>query len=57
MISQSLLKGKVKVWLSKKVTEFLGETEESLVEFVTSHLKKQIAPDALIEELEKACVN
>lgn len=42
----------VQRWVSKKVTELLGEEEPSLVEFVVEKTAEHLPAAAMVEELE-----
>lgn len=44
---------KVAPWISKKVTEFLGEEEPELVSFISSKLKLALKPSELVKELKE----
>ena len=42
----------IDAWLRRKLTELLGEEEESMIEFITDSLSSRCEPAALLEELE-----
>ena len=42
----------IDAWLRRKLTELLGEEEESMIEFITDSLSSRCEPSALLEELE-----
>ena len=46
----------VAAWAGKKVAELLGEAEPSLVEFITSHTQRHVAPHVLLDELQVVLV-
>ena len=39
-------------YVTKKVTEFLGEEEPSLINFILTKIKKQCHPTELLQELQ-----
>lgn len=43
---------RMRPWISKKITEFLGEEETTLVDFVVSKTKKHVAAAHMLELLE-----
>jgi RNA-binding protein 25 len=49
--SRGLVESKMKQWVVKKIVEYLGEEEETLIDFVVSKLKEHAQPDAILEEL------
>lgn len=46
-----LVEAKMKPWVVKKIIEYLGEKEETLIDFVTSKLEEHSPPGAILEEL------
>jgi RNA-binding protein 25 len=42
----------MKPWIQKKVVEYLGEEEETLISFILSKLKSHCSPENLLKELE-----
>ncbi|KAH3764640.1 RNA-binding protein 25 [Pelomyxa schiedti] len=42
---------RIKPWVSKKIVEFLGEEEETFMQFVTSKLEEHIALESLLDQL------
>jgi RNA recognition motif-containing protein len=49
--TRGLIESKMKQWVVKKIVEYLGEEEETLIDFVISKLKEHSQPDAILEEL------
>jgi RNA-binding protein 25 len=43
---------KMRPWIHKKIAEYLGEPEETLVTFVVGKLQEHSAPGPVLEELE-----
>jgi RNA-binding protein 25 len=46
------LQDKVKPWVAKKVKEYLGEEETTLVEFIVSNIQKHVSANTMLEQLE-----
>eukprot|EP00246_Nothoceros_aenigmaticus_P002944 TRINITY_DN13879_c0_g2_i1.p1 TRINITY_DN13879_c0_g2~~TRINITY_DN13879_c0_g2_i1.p1 ORF type:complete len:826 (-),score=228.59 TRINITY_DN13879_c0_g2_i1:352-2829(-) len=46
------LQERMRPWISKKITEFLGEEESSLVEFIVSHTQKHVTAANMLGLLE-----
>ncbi|GAU91799.1 hypothetical protein RvY_03988 [Ramazzottius varieornatus] len=51
MLDKSLMNGRVKPWISKKVEEYMGEAESSLIDFITQKVALQVSPRALMGEI------
>ena len=48
----------MKVWVIKKMVEYLGEEEATLTEFILSKLRKRCRPEDLLEgEYRFMCVS
>ncbi|KAJ3104635.1 hypothetical protein HDU97_009026 [Phlyctochytrium planicorne] len=53
-IDQTLVDSKLRPFISKKVTEVLGEEDKDLTEFIAGSVRKHISADKLIDELIQA---
>jgi len=42
----------MKAWITKKVVEYLGEEEQTLINFITTKLNGRCKPKELLSELE-----
>jgi RNA-binding protein 25 len=49
---QHELHEKMQPWISKKITEFLGEEETTLVDFIVSNTRKHVPAASMLELLE-----
>ncbi len=49
---QHELHEKMRPWISKKITEFLGEEETTLVDFIVSNTRKHVPAASMLELLE-----
>ena len=47
----SLVRSKLQPWIGKKITEYLGEEEPTLIHFVVDQLGKRATPDSILDEL------
>ncbi|CAM9335322.1 unnamed protein product, partial [Heterosigma akashiwo] len=47
-----IIKSKLKAWIVKKIVEFLGEEEETLIDFICSKLISHADPESILEELK-----
>lgn len=47
-----LVHGKLQPWIARKIIEYLGEAEETLIQFVVGKLCAHVTPQALIDELQ-----
>jgi len=47
-----IIRSKLKAWIVKKIVEFLGEEEETLIDFICSKLIKHSDPESILEELK-----
>lgn len=52
LCSQHELKERMRPWISKKITEFLGEEESSLVDFIVNHTQKHVTAATMLGLLE-----
>lgn len=52
LVFQHELHEKMRPWISKKITEFLGEEEKSLVDFIVSSTRKHVTAATMLELLE-----
>lgn len=43
---------KLRPWIVKKIVEFLGEEEKSLIDFIVSKLEQHTRPQAIVDELK-----
>ena len=48
-----VVESKLRPWVSKKIEEYLGEEEPTLVEFVTSKLAARQPAETIVAELSK----
>ncbi|KAG0025916.1 hypothetical protein BGZ82_009737 [Podila clonocystis] len=55
--NESILKGKIQPFVSKKVVELLGVQEDELTGFVVEHIRKKQPPQELVDELRNALDN
>ncbi|KAH7324746.1 hypothetical protein B0I35DRAFT_449633 [Stachybotrys elegans] len=53
-MDESVVRGKLRPFVEKKIVEYLGVQEEMLVEAVEDHLRKHGTAGSLVEELEGA---
>ncbi|KAG0095567.1 hypothetical protein BGZ93_005716 [Podila epicladia] len=55
--NESILKEKIRPFVSKKVVELLGVQEDELTGFVVEHIRKKQPPQELVDELRNALDN
>jgi hypothetical protein len=46
-----IVDGKIRAWVVKKIKEYLGEEEQTLINFITTKLKHHCSPKELLKEL------
>ncbi|OQV18345.1 Nuclear factor of activated T-cells 5 [Hypsibius exemplaris] len=51
VLDKNLMNGRVKPWISKKVGEYMGEEEQSLIDFIAQKVVAQVNPVGLITEI------
>lgn len=56
-VDYELLEGPLRSWISKKVSEYVGMEEKSLVNFVVDRIAKKCRPSDLVNELKAALEN
>lgn len=54
LVDAALIDSKLRPWITKKIEEYLGASDDDLVSFIVRHIKGQISPAALVEELHAA---
>lgn len=47
-----IIEKKLRPWVTKKVTEYLGNEEQGMIEFIMRKVSSHTAPDAILAELE-----
>eukprot|EP00794_Sanderia_malayensis_P019916 gene19916-21863_t len=52
MIDQSLVEKRIKPWVNKKIFEYIGEQEPTLVEFICSKVMAKSLPKNILEDVE-----
>lgn len=45
LLSQTLMEKRIRPWINKKIVEYIGEEEATLVDFVCSKVKVNICHD------------
>mmetsp|Transcript_24578 Transcript_24578/g.84117 ORF Transcript_24578/g.84117 Transcript_24578/m.84117 type:complete len:216 (+) Transcript_24578:439-1086(+) len=48
---RGLVRSRLRPWICKKIAEYLGEEEPTLIDFVTTQLERRAAPQAIQAEL------
>eukprot|EP01069_Polyplicarium_translucidae_P006334 Polyplicarium_translucidae@DN2943_c0_g2_i1.p2 len=51
LLKNDILESKLRPWVMKKVTEFLGVEESDMVDFIMENMEKQPLPSELLEHL------
>ncbi|KAI9017154.1 hypothetical protein BC832DRAFT_588428 [Gaertneriomyces semiglobifer] len=54
VLDDSITSNKLRPWINKKVTEYMGAEEPDLVDFVISFVEKRTSAQQLLEELQPA---
>jgi len=52
MADQDLVDTRIRPWVDRKITDFMGEPEADLVAFVCQQVKEQTKPSKILQELE-----
>lgn len=52
-LTESLLKGRLKQWIQKKIIEFLGEEENELTQLLLDKIEHHIEPKTMVTEFEE----
>jgi len=47
-----ILEKKLRPWVKKKVTEYLGQEEQGMIDFIMRKVKSQTSPQKILDELE-----
>eukprot|EP01105_Mastigella_eilhardi_P016663 TRINITY_DN380_c0_g1_i2.p1 TRINITY_DN380_c0_g1~~TRINITY_DN380_c0_g1_i2.p1 ORF type:complete len:720 (+),score=230.24 TRINITY_DN380_c0_g1_i2:316-2160(+) len=50
--SSGLVENRLRPWITKKISEYMGEEEETLINFVVSKLKEHTQPGEILQQLE-----
>ncbi|KAK4687335.1 RNA-binding protein 25, partial [Tremellales sp. Uapishka_1] len=56
-IKESIIKAKISPFVREKMTDFLGEADEDLANFVLEHVREKKGPSELVEGLEPVLVD
>lgn len=52
LFSQHALHERMKPWISKKITEFLGEEETTLVDYIVSSTQEHVGAERMLQLLQ-----
>ena len=50
--SRHLIQEKMTPWMSTRVKEYLGEADQTFIDFVLAQLRKKVHPRVLLDELQ-----
>ncbi|XP_055334031.1 RNA-binding protein 25-like isoform X2 [Paramacrobiotus metropolitanus] len=50
-LDKSLMDGRVKPWINKKIQEYIGEEEQTLVEFIAQKISSRATPRSIIGDI------
>ena len=51
-VDELLMEKRIKPWVNKKIKEYIGEEEATLVDFICSKVKAKGDPDALLNDVQ-----
>ncbi|CAK8696824.1 unnamed protein product [Clavelina lepadiformis] len=51
MVDQSLMEKRIQPWITKKIMEYIGEEEPTLVEFICSKIMTKSSPEKILEDI------
>lgn len=51
MVDQTLMEKRIQPWITKKIVEYIGEDEPTLVEFICSKIMSKSSPERIFEDI------
>ena len=55
-MSGAFIESKLRSWVGSQIEDYLGEKEETMVDFVIGKVAKRSPPEAIIEELKMCSI-
>ncbi|EDV20295.1 uncharacterized protein TRIADDRAFT_61221 [Trichoplax adhaerens] len=52
LVDESLIEKRMRTWVIKKITEYIGEEEPTLVDFICEKVKEHNSPVSIVKDLE-----
>jgi len=49
---KQIVKNKMEPWVEKKIVEYLGEKEHTLINFIVNNINQQVSPEKILEKLK-----
>lgn len=50
-LDEQLMDGRVRPWINKKISDYIGEEEPSLVTFICEKIEAQSSPNDILQDL------
>jgi len=52
MVDSTLMEKRIKPWINKKIIEYIGEEEQSLVEYICTKVVAKSTPTTILEDVQ-----